>query len=107
MNSEKLMEWTKEPAFMNRKQEIFFLEQWISEKPDSLLFIFGPKSSGKTTLLTRFIEQNLPDSRYEIKHFNLREIFIANYQHFTPTFFGVDYSKSKDDKKQLIGESVQ
>jgi len=37
--------------------------------PDSLLFIFGPKSSGKTTLLSHFIEQNLPGSRYEIKHF--------------------------------------
>jgi hypothetical protein len=94
------MEWTKEPAFMNRKQEIFFLEQWISEKPDSLLFIFGPKSSGKTTLLSHFIEQNLPGSRYDIKHFNLREIFIANYQHFIQTFFGIDYSKSKADIKE-------
>ncbi len=94
------MEWTKEPAFINRKREMFFLEQWISEKPDNLLFIFGPKSSGKTTLLSRFIEQNLTGSRYEIKHFNLREIFIVNYQHFIQTFFGIDYSKSKDDIKE-------
>ena len=76
----KLLDWTKEPAFINRKQEFSFLEAWISEKPDNLLFIFGPKSSGKTTLLTHFIEQKLPDSRYDIKHFNLREIFIANYE---------------------------
>lgn len=100
MNSENLMEWTKEPAFINRKQEMFFLEQWISEKPDSLLFIFGPKSSGKTTLLSHFIEQNLMGSRYDIKHFNLRKIFIVNYQHFIQTFFGIDYSKSKDDIKE-------
>ena len=94
------MKWTKEPAFINRKQEMFFLEQWISEKPDNLLFIFGPKSSGKTTLLSHFIEQNLTGSRYEIKHFNLREIFIVNYQHFIQTFFGIDYSKSKGDIKE-------
>ena len=94
------MEWAKEPAFINRKEEIFFLEQWISEKPDNLLFIFGPKSSGKTTLLSRFIKQNLKGSRYEIKHFNLRKIFIVNYQHFIQTFFGIDYSKSKDDIKE-------
>jgi len=100
LNSENLMEWTKEPAFINRKQEMFFLEQWISEKPDSLLFIFGPKSSGKTTLLSHFIEQNLMGSRYDIKHFNLRKIFIVNYQHFIQTFFGIDYSKSKDDIKE-------
>jgi len=94
------MVWTKEPAFINRRQEMFFLEQWISEKPESLLFIFGPKSSGKTTLLTRFIEQNLPNNRYEIKHFNLRKIFIVSYQHFIQTFFTIDYSKSKDDVKE-------
>ena len=94
------MEWTKEPAFINRKEEMFFLEQWISEKPDNLLFIFGPKSSGKTTLLSYFIEQSLKGSRYDIKHFNLRKIFIVNYQHFIQTFFGIDYSKSKDDIKE-------
>ncbi len=96
----KLLDWTKEPAFINRKQEFSFLEAWISEKPDNLLFIFGPKSSGKTTLLTHFIEQKLPDSRYDIKHFNLREIFIANYHHFIQAFFSIDYSKSKDDVKE-------
>ncbi len=94
------MEWTKEPAFINRKQELDFLEQWISEKPDNILFIFGPKSSGKTTMLSRFIELSLPDSRYEIKHFNLRKIFIVNYQHFIQTFFSLDYSKARGDVRE-------
>lgn len=96
----KSLEWTKEPAFINRKQELGYLEQWISEKPDNLLFIFGPKSSGKTTLLTEFINRNLPDSNYDIKHFNLRKIFIVNYQHFIQTFFSLDYSKAKEDVKE-------
>lgn len=96
----KQVEWAKEPAFINRKQELYYLKQWISEKPDNLLFIVGPKSSGKTTLLVRFIEQNLPDSKYDVKHFNLREIFIVNYQHFIQTFFELDYSKSKGDVKE-------
>ena len=94
------MEWTKEPAFINRKQELGYLEQWISEKPDNLLFIFGPKSSGKTTLLSEFINRNLPDSSYDIKHFNLRKIFIVNYQHFIQTFFSLDYSKAREDVKE-------
>ena len=28
------MKWAKEPAFINRRQEMFSLEQWISEKKD-------------------------------------------------------------------------
>ncbi len=96
----KILEWTKEPAFVNRKQELGYLEQWISEKPDNLLFIFGPKSSGKTTLLTEFINRNLPDSNYDIKHFNLREIFIGSYKHFIQTFFALDYSKAREDVKE-------
>jgi len=96
----KSLEWTKEPAFINRKQELGYLEQWISEKPDNLLFIFGPKSSGKTTLLTEFISRNLPDNNYDIKHFNLRKIFIVNYQHFIQTFFSLDYSKAREDVKE-------
>ncbi|MEA3477170.1 MAG: ATP-binding protein [Bacteroidota bacterium] len=96
----KSLEWTKEPAFINRKQELGYLEQWISEKPDNLLFIFGPKSSGKTTLLSKFINRNLSDSNYDIKHFNLREIFIGSYKHFIQTFFSLDYSKAREDVKE-------
>jgi GTPase SAR1 family protein len=96
----KSLEWTKEPAFVNRKQELGYLEQWILEKPDNLLFIFGPKSSGKTTLLSEFIDSNLPDSSYDIKHFNLREIFIGSYKHFIQTFFALDYSKAREDVKE-------
>jgi len=94
------MEWTKESAFINRKQELNYLKQWISEEPDNLLFIFGPKSSGKTTLLNEFIKRNLSDQSYDIKHFNLREIFIVNYQHFIQAFFSLDYSKAKGDVKE-------
>ncbi|MEA3477172.1 MAG: ATP-binding protein, partial [Bacteroidota bacterium] len=35
-----------------------------------------------------------------IKHFNLREIFIVNYQHFIQAFLGIDYSKGKEDVKE-------
>jgi len=88
------------PPFINRKNEISFLRSWIAETPKNVLFIFGPKSSGKTTLLSRFIDHNMPDSRYDIKHFNLRKIFIVNYQYFLQAFFGIDYSKSKEDVKE-------
>ncbi len=94
------MEYSKQPAFINRQQEMKFLGNWIAEKPENLLFIFGPKSSGKTTLLYRFIKENLSNAAYEIKHFNLREILITRYQDFIRAFFEHDYSKEKTDVRE-------
>ena len=89
--------YTKEPAFINRTSEIKYLKDWIDQKPDQLLFIYGPKSSGKTTLLMKFIDENLNNKDFDIKNFNLRKIFISNYQSFIQTFFEIDYSLSNKD----------
>ena len=94
------MEWSKQPAFINRKKELDFLRQWITEKPEHILFIYGPKSSGKTTLLYKFTRENLAGDRWDVKYFNLREILIAKYKDFIQTFFGIDYSRSKEDVKE-------
>ena len=94
------MEYSKQPAFINRQQEIKFLGNWIAEKPENLLFIFGPKSSGKTTLLYRFVKENLNNPAYDLKHFNLREILITRYQDFIRAFFEHDYSKEKTDVRE-------
>ena len=94
------VEYTLEPAFINRQQEMRFLASWIAERPMNLLFIFGPKSSGKTTLLYRFIKENLSNTAYEIKHFNLREILITRYHDFIRAFFEHDYSKKTDIRER-------
>ena len=94
------MNYSKEPAFINRTSEMKFLRDWIGERPENLLFIYGPKSSGKTTLLYRFVNQYLSSGNYEIKHFNLRKILIAHYQDFIRSFFEIDRSKEKTDVKE-------
>jgi len=94
------IKWTNEPAFINRGQELSDLRNWISEKPNNILFLYGPKSSGKTTLLHKFIDDNLSEKKFDIKHFNLRKILIVNYENFIQTFFTMDYSKSKGDIKE-------
>ena len=81
------MDWTMEESFINRKKELKFLWAWISEKPHRLLFIYGPKSSGKTTLLYKFVNELLDKNKYDVKFFNLREILIVNYADFIQTFF--------------------
>jgi len=92
--------YSNEPAFINRENELNYLLHWINGKPNSILFVYGPKSSGKTTLLIKFIEKNLNNKDFSIKHFNLRKILISNYSDFIQAFFETDYSKSTEDIKQ-------
>ena len=96
----KQIAYTQKSAFINRKNELKYLCDWINREPNDILFIYGPKSSGKTTLLIKFIENNLNNKYYDIKHFNLREMLIANYSDFIQAFFETDYSKSTEDVKQ-------
>ena len=95
-----LQPFTKEPAFVNRKDELAYLQSWISAKPENILFLYGPKSSGKTTLIYRFIEQNLSNGKYDIKHFNLRELLLVNYKSFLRAFFELKSSEQVKETRQ-------
>jgi hypothetical protein len=89
-----------EPAFINREKELGYLIHWINSTPDNILFLYGPKSSGKTTLLKKFIQCHLPETLYVLKHFNLRKMMINNYSDFIQSFFDMNYSKSSKDLKR-------
>jgi hypothetical protein len=90
------MNYTNVSAFINRQDEIRYLKKWINEQPKNILFFYGPKSSGKTTLLYKFIEGNLADQKkFSIKHFNLREVLIVNYEDFLQRFFQVEDPEEK------------
>ena len=94
------MEVTNIAPFINRAKEMLFLKNWIAEEPKNLLFIYGPKSSGKTTLIYRFIKEHLTNASYDVKHFNLREIFLEQYRDFVRAFFEHDYAREKGDVKE-------
>ncbi|ETR68240.1 MAG: hypothetical protein OMM_04674 [Candidatus Magnetoglobus multicellularis str. Araruama] len=98
---------TDKIAFINRTKELNDLENWIKRTPNEILFIYGPKSSGKTTLLIKFIDIHLNDKQYNVKHFNLRKILIANYIDFIQAFFEVDYSKIPQEVKQKSEYSLK
>jgi len=94
------MEYKKEPAFINRQAELAYLNSWINERPEQILFLYGPKSSGKTTLIYRFIEDHLDDKqKFSIKHFNLREVLIVNYEDFLQRFFQVEDPEEKSSSQ--------
>lgn len=95
-----LKPFTNVPPFINRAEEIHYLQSWIAEKPKNILFLYGPKSSGKTTLIYRFIEQYLSNGTYDIKHFNLRELLLVNYESFLRAFFELKSSEQVKETRQ-------
>jgi len=103
----KQIEYTDKPAFINRKQDLQYLHDRMNRTPKDILFIYGPKSSGKTTLLMKLIDLHLNSKHYNIKHFNLRTVLIANYVDFIQAFFEIDYSKSSQEVKQRAEYSLK
>ncbi|KPA09762.1 ATP-binding protein [Candidatus Magnetomorum sp. HK-1] len=87
-------------SFINRQKELSFIYDWFHREPNNILFLYGPKSSGKTTLLMKFIEIHLNQKIYDIKHFNLREILLTSYSDFIQAFFEIDYSKQDTKVKR-------
>ncbi|MFO7885430.1 MAG: ATP-binding protein [Desulfobacteraceae bacterium] len=91
------MEYKNEPAFINRQEEIAYIQQWIEERPKSILFFYGPKSSGKTTLIYKFVDEHLSDEKkFSVKFFNLREVLLVNYEDFLQRFFQLEEQDEKD-----------
>ena len=86
--------------FINRRAELTHLHSWFSEDPNNILFIYGPKSSGKTTLIHHFIAQSQNTQPLEVRHFNLRERLLVQYEDFIKAFFGIDYHQEKTDIRE-------
>src|SRR4030042_5021333 len=95
------MEYKQEPAFINREQEIQFLGDFIDKRPSEILFLHGPKSSGKTTLLYHFFTLLSEKSRIDTKFLNLRKVLIVSYKDFLKIFFGIDYHQAKEGIKEI------
>jgi AAA+ ATPase superfamily predicted ATPase len=72
--------------FVNREKEIKYLNDHFESDPNSLLFLYGPKSSGKSTLLSKVIE-DLDKNIYTINYLNLREMLIYDFNSFLDSFF--------------------
>ncbi len=91
------MQYQNIAPFINRQEEIDYLNTWLSEAPNYILFLYGPKSSGKTTLIYNFIQTYLSDpSKYSVKHFNLREVLISSYEDFLQQFFRIEDPEDRD-----------
>ncbi len=69
--------------FVNREKEEEFFLDWFSDPPQKILWVYGPKSSGKTTIIEYVIEKKLlNENTFWIKYLNLRDRFITSYKNF-------------------------
>jgi AAA+ ATPase superfamily predicted ATPase len=75
--------------FIDREEEIEFFVDWFSEAPQRILFVYGPKSSGKTTVIEYVVEKKLLiekewwiKGKYWVKYLNLRGKLITSYRSF-------------------------
>ncbi len=100
------IETYRRAPFIDREEEIEFLVDWLSEIPQKILWVYGPKSSGKTTLISYVIDNYLlKEKEYWVKYFNLRETLIVFYENFLDTFF-MGMEKGESERGAKIGINV-
>ena len=76
------------PYVDREKEEKFLLHKLYNEEPTGLLFIYGPKSSGKTTFIEYIVEEKLKkEQRFYVNYVNFRRYAIVNYDSFLNIYF--------------------
>ncbi|MDQ7031190.1 MAG: ATP-binding protein [Desulfonauticus sp.] len=82
--------------FINREKEIEFFLNYFKQEPERVLWVYGPKSTGKTTLVEYIIENYLSkDKSYNIKYINFRGLLISSFDNFVESFL-----EEKDEEIQ-------
>ena len=91
--------------FWDREKEKEWLKRYLSTEPNAILFVYGPKSSGKSTLLDYVIKEikrekkDLFAKKYQIYWFDLRGKFLPNYESAIEIFFS---KQKRSSKKQRV-----
>ena len=86
--------------FINRQQEIKELRGYFENEPSSMLVVYGPKSTGKTTLLNHVIEEHLSNKKYAVNFINLRRVLVYDFASFLDIFF---QKTTKDKVREILG----
>ncbi len=100
----------RKKIFVDRTNEIKFFMDRFEELSERILWIYGPKSAGKTTLIEYIIENKLfedfenqkPKNGYWVKYINLRGKLLANYSMFLDTFI----KPKKEDLEYKLGARI-
>ena len=76
--------------FINREAEKKYLLEYFNSTPTNIVFVYWPKSTGKTTLIYKIINENLNNNGFDINFINLRMVLMNNFQDFKNLFFPLD-----------------
>ena len=82
--------------FWDREKEKEWLKRYLKTEPNAILFVYGPKSSGKTSLLMKAVEE-LPKEKFIYYWYDLREKLVSGYESVIDLFF-----KEKGWLKSLV-----
>ncbi len=72
--------------FINREKEIKYLKGHFQSEPNSLLFLYGPKSGGKSSFLEKAVK-DLDVKKYAVNFLDLRYVIIYDFRTFLDVFF--------------------
>ncbi len=91
--------------FVNREQEQSFWFSTFFSTPYKIHFVYGPKSSGKTTLLEKVRDQILSNKKLKPQiaffWFDLREQMLSNYYDVVDFLFEVEKSQQGVKKRKV------
>ena len=77
--------------FWDREKEVKDLKAHIESEPNSILFVYGPKSSGKSTLLYHVVRElskrKMFVKKYDVYWYDLRGVMISTYNDVVELFF--------------------
>ena len=100
----RVIEYRGVPLVDREKEEKYLLEK-IEEKPSNILFVYGPKSSGKTTLIEYIVEEKLQKEpkKYYVNYVNFRRYSIHSYD----SFLNVYFQPIEDENKPWVAKALE
>ena len=101
----RIIEYRDGPFIDREKEEGFLLGRFKKDRPENILFIYGPKSSGKTTLLEYIVEEKLQKEKkkYYVNYVNFRGYAIHNYD----SFLNIYFQPIEDETKSWIAKAKE
>ena len=84
--------------FWDREKEKEWLKRYLKSEPNAILFVYGPKSSGKSTLLQKVAQE--VDGKINFYWYDLRGKVVSSYRDVLGVFF-----KEKGWKEKVL-ESI-
>jgi len=87
MKKEEKLKLEKPEIFINRVDETKYFLDYFSGIPRNILFVYWPKSTGKTTLINKIVNENLDNENYAVQYINMRDVLIKDFADFRNLFF--------------------